>query len=270
MKLRIQAYSDKGCIRDGNEDMLSVAGILVRDGSLERDFDITGDDYFYLFVADGMGGHEKGEFASQYLLEHLRDSFSFGDFGPVGEFAESMGNSVHYVNDKLNARAVYEGQTYPMGCTLSGVVWYFGRVFLLNAGDSRTYRWRDGLLTQLTVDETERGLTGNPEASKLLLNCIGGGSKGNVKVEDITDRLLEGDMLLICSDGLTDMVPDEEIERIMAEDAEPALGLVERAKDNGGEDNVSVIVAMVGDYDFAPGPYDDDGPDDDGRFDAWV
>ena len=211
MKLRIQAYSDKGCIRDGNEDMLSVAGIPVRDGNLERDFDITDDDYFYLFVADGMGGHEKG-----------------------------------------------------------GVVWYFGRVFLLNAGCSRTYRWRDGLLTQLTTDETERGLTGTPEASKLLLNCIGGGSKGNVKVEDITDRLLEGDMLLICSDGLTDMVPDEEIERILAEDMEPAMGLIERAKDNGGEGNVSAIVAMVGDYDFAPGPYDDDYPEDDGRFDAWV
>ena len=131
-----------------------------------------------------------------------------------------------------------------MGCTLTGVVWHYGRTWLVNAGDSRTYRYRGGMLRQLTVDDTERGLTGDPMASKLLLNCLGGGSDGLLSVEDLDGKLLDGDVLLICSDGLCDMVSDEAIEAALDEGA-GAADLLRMACAAGGVDNVSIILATV-------------------------
>ena len=100
-------------------------------------------------------------------------------------------------------------------------------------------------LRQLSVDQTERGLTGDPEASKYLLNCIGGGSYGRLVVEDITDRLLDGDLLLVCSDGLSDMVNDAAIEAVLGHTDDPLPLLYEMACDKGGYDNISVIVARL-------------------------
>jgi protein phosphatase len=128
---------------------------------------------------------------------------------------------------------------------LTGVIWIGAKAYLVNAGDSRTYRLRSGILKQLTTDDTERGITGDENASKLLLNAIGGGSHGRLTVEDITDRIMEGDTILVCSDGLTDMVDDEGIEEILCSKERPAGGLVETANRNGGADNISVIVAHL-------------------------
>ena len=189
-----------------------------------------------------MGGHEKGEYASRYLLEHLRDSFTMGDISADG-FEDQIRLNVRYVSDKLNYRANFEGQAHPMGCTLSGVVWVRDKVFLVNAGDSRTYRFRDGMLRQLSKDETERGMTGSPDGSKLLLNCIGGGSFGRLMVDDISDKLLVGDTILICSDGLSDVCGDEEMEALLSASSDSARELVAAANRRGGPDNISIITA---------------------------
>ena len=137
-----------------------------------------------------------------------------------------------------------------MGCTLTGVVWHYGKIYLINAGDSRTYRFRGGILRQLTTDQTERGITGNPQASKALLNCIGGGLTGKILSDDITSKIVEDDVILICSDGLTDMLTDDEIEAVLNEGVTEqgmADGLAELLKEKacevGGYDNVSVILA---------------------------
>ena len=131
-----------------------------------------------------------------------------------------------------------------MGCTLTGIVWHYGKIWLINAGDSRSYRFREGILRQLTTDETERGMSGNPEDSKLLLNCIGGGAEGHLRIEDLDGKILEGDKILICSDGLSDMVPDAEIESIIG-DGGNIVDLMRRACENGGYDNISIILAGV-------------------------
>lgn len=131
-----------------------------------------------------------------------------------------------------------------MGCTLTGVIWHYGRIWLVNAGDSRTYRFREGMLRQLTTDETERGITGDPNANKLLLNCLGGGTDGHLHVDSLDGKLLEGDVLLICSDGLNDMVSDEEIEAALLDGA-TAADLYRMACEGGGVDNTSVIIAKI-------------------------
>lgn len=246
MKLEIHAVNDIGCSRTNNEDMMSVGGILLRDASLELpvEIDDESDSYFYILVSDGMGGHEKGEEASELLLKCISDSFMDGRISPENA-EENLRKLVYEVSCTLNMRGIEENQERILGCTLTGVIWIGARTYLVNAGDSRTYRLRSGILKQLTTDDTERGITGDENASKLLLNAIGGGSHGRLTVEDITDRIMEGDTILVCSDGLTDMVDDEGIEEILCRNERPAESLVETSNRNGGADNISVIVAHL-------------------------
>lgn len=244
MKLDIQAMCKVGMVRDNNEDMISLGGVLLRDDEMAFPVELNETSQFFLLVADGMGGHEFGERASQGLLEYLNDCFKEKVF-EEDTFEEDLRVRVRQYNDDLNFQASEEGQWAPMGCTLTGVVWANGKAYLINAGDSRTYRFRNGILRQLTTDETERGITGDEFASKALLNCIGGGAQGRLTVEDLTERLRDGDLLLICSDGLTDMVCDAEIEEVLSQTEHPAYDLYKTACQNGGEDNISVIVARV-------------------------
>ena len=256
MKLNVQALCRKGPIRENNEDMVSVGGILLRDSETEISFD-TDTDRCHFFVADGMGGHDKGEEASSFLLETLRDCFSLGDFDE--SLPEMLQSTVECIGAKLNARAVHEGQSRPMGTTLTGVVFLKDKVWMVNSGDSRTYRFHDGLITQLSTDEVGRmgGLTG----------CIGGGMESKPVIEDITDRVEEDDILLICSDGLSGAVWEDELEYFLVTSANPAEELYDRALLNGTTDNVSIILVRIGDKDFGD---DGDFQDDDGRFDAWA
>lgn len=246
MKLEIHAVNDIGCSRTNNEDMMSVGGILLRDASLELpvEIDDESDSYFYILVSDGMGGHEKGEEASELLLKCISDSFMNERISPE-DAEENLRQLVYEVSCTLNMLGIEENQERILGCTLTGVIWIGAKAYLVNAGDSRTYRLRSGILKQLTTDDTERGITGDENASKLLLNAIGGGSHGRLTVEDITDRIMEGDTILVCSDGLTDMVDDEGIEEILCRNERPAESLVETANRNGGADNISVIVAHL-------------------------
>ena len=243
MKLNIEAICHKGMVRENNEDGISLGGLFLRDDSTEISVDTTTDGIFYLLVADGMGGHEKGEEASQFALEEINEQLTLHQVSP-DRFEDDIRETARYISYKLNRSAADQGQTHPMGCTLTGVVWHYGKTWLLNAGDSRTYRFRNGILRQLTTDETERGITGDPNASKLLLNCFGGGTEGRITVEDLNGKLLEGDKLLICSDGLSDMVSDELIETAI-DDGASAKDLLRMACEAGGVDNISIILATV-------------------------
>ena len=251
MKIDIQAISDKGRVRENNEDALSIGGVFLRDDAMNLTVDVQENAVFYLLVSDGMGGHEKGEEASEITLEELKEQFAMNEIRP-DTFSDDINEAGKYISFKLNNAASEQGQTKPMGCTLTGVVWHYGKIYLLNAGDSRTYRFRGGLLKQLTTDQTERGITGNPQASKALLNCIGGGLTGKILTDDITNKLGENDVILICSDGLTDMLTDDEIEAVLNEgitEQGMAEGLAELLKEKaceaGGYDNVSIILGKL-------------------------
>ena len=244
MKMDIQAVCRVGMVRDNNEDMISIGGVLLRDDEMAFPVELDDNSQFYLLVADGMGGHEHGERASEGLLEYLNECFKENAF-TAETIEDELRSRVKVFSDSLNRQAEAEGQTMPMGCTLTGIVWANGKAYLLNAGDSRTYRLRNGILRQLTTDETPRGITGDPLADKWLLNCIGGGADGRLIIYEITERLHDGDTLLICSDGLTDMISDGAIETILADYPQPAKELYDVACLNGGADNVSVIVAKL-------------------------
>lgn len=243
MKLNVNAICHKGLVRENNEDALSVSGLFLRDDAVSMDVETPEKGFFYLLVADGMGGHENGEEASWFTLDEIKEQFALHQIGP-DRFEEDIREAAHYISYKLNSIAADRGQIHPMGCTLTGVIWYYGRIWLINAGDSRTYRFRNGMLRQLTTDETERGYTGDPNASKLLLNCLGGGCEGRLVVESLDGKLLEGDTLLICSDGLCDMVSDDELEEALAQGT-TAADLYRMACEGGGADNTSIILAKI-------------------------
>lgn len=251
MKIDIQAICDKGRVRENNEDALSIGGTFLRDDAINLTVDVQENSVFYLLVSDGMGGHEKGEEASEITLDELKEQFAMNEIQP-DTFSDDINEAAKYISYKLNNAAYDQGQSKPMGCTLTGVVWHFGKIYLVNAGDSRTYRFRGGILRQLTTDQTERGISGNPQASKALLNCIGGGLTGKILTDDITNKIIDDDVILICSDGLTDMLTDDEIETLLTEGITTEgmeEGLAEKMKEKaceaGGYDNVSIILAKL-------------------------
>lgn len=243
MKLEIQAACYKGLVRDNNEDAVSVSGLLLREDSVALAVDIPDDGFFYLLVADGMGGHDKGEEASAFALDEIKEQLALHQIRP-DSFEDDVREAARYITFKLNRAAADQGQARPMGCTLTGVLWHYGRTWMVNAGDSRTYRFRGGVLRQLTTDDTESGITGDPDAGQLLLNCLGGGCKGSLAVEDLDGKLLPGDTLLICSDGLYDMVPEEDVEEALSGGA-GAVDLYRMSCEAGGADNTSIIIAKI-------------------------
>lgn len=218
-----------------------------KDGSLNIEKEVIGNESFCLLVSDGMGGHENGEYASQFTLETLR-AFLLDKSQEHGDPAHDLKARIGFVSLCLNRKAREEWQSKAMGCTLTGLVWMQGMTLLVNVGDSRTYRLRDGMLRQLTLDQTllERDMVPLP-AGKALYNCIGAGCDTEPLVQDITGRVMESDRILICSDGLTDMLEDEAVERLLQSGSpeESCAELVDAAKRNGGADNVTVIVADV-------------------------
>lgn len=243
MRIEIDALCHKGLVRENNEDALSVSGFVVRDNTVSLSVDTTDDGSFYLLVSDGMGGHEDGEVASMFTFDVIKERFD-QHLISTDSFEDDMRATTRDIAMRLNRMAAEKGQQLPMGCTLTGVIWHYGHAWLINAGDSRTYRLRNGMLRQLTTDETERGITGNPNASKLLLNCLGGGCEGRLAITNLDGKLLEDDILLICSDGLCDMASDDQIEAAVSEGA-TAADLYSLACEGGGVDNVSIILAKL-------------------------
>ena len=132
-----------------------------------------------------------------------------------------------------------------MGTTFCGMLFYEKLVLAFNIGDSRLYRFRDNFLRPISKDHTMRQITGNQSfPANQLDNSLGAGASTFADVYDLTELIHDNDIFLICSDGLSDMVTDEEMEQILS--TEPtAEKLVEAAKNAGGKDNVSVVLLKI-------------------------
>jgi protein phosphatase len=220
---------------------------LVRSEAHMTEFETENTDRFVIAVADGMGGHNAGEVASELTLGNLK--FFLGDM-PKGlsanEFNELMLEWLRSINQTINSRGKVNPALAEMGTTLVAIIYYNGHYFSLNCGDSRLYRLRDGKLTQMTTDHSLNNMVGQKKHSNIITNCIGAGCKNSyIDLLEFTDDFRKGDVYLLCSDGLNDMVNDEDIERLLNEGCS-ANKLCEEAIANGGFDNVSTCVITVG------------------------
>jgi protein phosphatase len=267
LAVRSFGLTDRGRVRPTNEDQFLVAVLLkalhVEQTSLPQPQVLHSSDRSHLFVvADGMGGHAGGEKASALAIDSV-ESFILETFK---WFAQCKGREQDQVLAdfqralaRANARVLDEAAARPelhgMGTTLTLAYSLNDELFVAHVGDSRCYLCRGGALYRLTHDHTlveemvRRGALRPEEAAghrwrHVITNAVGAGS-AEVKVEVHKLRLESGDRLLLCSDGLTEMLADEEIGQILAAEAEPeptCRHLVARANEAGGKDNVTVVV----------------------------
>jgi len=137
-----------------------------------------------------------------------------------------------------------------MGSTIAGLFVYQGKLFRFHAGDSRIYLLRDGGLRRLTIDHSLRESGGNPDApSNIITNALGGGDSAFIEFEEVDQPFLDNDIYLLSSDGMHDLVPPDVIsDTLMLPETEgfrAAEKLLELAKENGGNDNISIITVTV-------------------------
>ena len=242
----ISASSRVGCVRTNNEDMILVGEQLLRNGSTESSFKTEKTNRLLLAIADGMGGHNCGEVASQDTLSNLQ--FFFNDLPSnlsEKELRDSMDNWLKSMCMAVDAKGKEDPIYRGMGTTLVAMLYYSEKYFWINCGDSRLYRLHQGELVQLTSDHSLSNALGLKTHSSQIVNCIGGGSIDSyIDMENITDEVEAGDIFLLCSDGLTDMVSDDDVKELLENNAD-ADKLCEAADNAGGYDNISVVTIKI-------------------------
>jgi len=204
-------------------------------------------------VADGMGGAQAGEVASRLAAAAFREYHDADRLEP----AERVEAIIQEANRRIYERARTDAEASGMGTTVTAAILTNGRVSIGHVGDSRAYRIRNGELAQLTEDHslvadlmrsgrlTPEEADAHPQRS-VITRALG--TDAEVDVDKVTVDVEPGDLFLLCSDGLTTMVPEEEILRIAQEAGtldEIARGLVRAANSGGGEDNITVVLFRV-------------------------
>ena len=202
-------------------------------------------------VADGMGGHAAGDYASRTAVEtivkYIENSFEKNSLKLLTKAVETANNEV-YTEDLLNRRL--EG----MGTTIVAATFVGRYLQAINVGDSRLYIIRDKEIRQVSVDHSlveemiksggiAREQARNHPDKNIITRAVG--VKSTVEPDTYTEELKNGDYVLLCSDGLTNMVPDEEIAEIIVKEEkvdEAVKKLIEKANENGGRDNISAML----------------------------
>ncbi|MBQ9215847.1 MAG: serine/threonine-protein phosphatase [Prevotella sp.] len=246
MILDITAASYVGCVRKQNEDMVLVGSHIMRDDKYFTQVDLNGLDRFLIAIADGMGGHNRGDVASSDVLHNLQFFYHDMPIGlKAGDFNEAMVGWLDSINNYVASKGRADEQYKGMGTTLVAFAYYCGAFFTMNCGDSRLYRFREGELTQLTTDHSLSNMLGTEKHSSIITNCIGGGCGSSfIDIVQISDDIHHGDQYLLCSDGLTDMLSDKTVNSLLSKGSD-APSLCDAAIAAGGFDNVSCCVISV-------------------------
>ena len=246
---------------------IDIAGLtdVGRSREHNEDFIVWEKSLGLLLLADGMGGHNAGEIASKMavesIMQEIKDSSVSLEGGAQCTDEEAVCLSMSAIsnaNKSIFSEAAIKPQYAGMGTTLVMALFHETTVTIAHVGDSRLYRLRRGVLEQLTVDHSlfqemiQGGYMSEEEAEKTLnKNMITRALGINIDVEiDVQQHIVESDdVFLLCSDGLTDLVSDLEIQitltKSMSDLKTAAEQLVAKANDKGGIDNISVIVAHV-------------------------
>jgi serine/threonine protein phosphatase PrpC len=249
--------SDIGLRRHNNEDSYLVVDQYCTHNDLQT---------FGLFfvIADGMGGHAAGEIASKMACEEAVSAYYNGAVIPEGcsdEFEskrQRLEEALRSAHNKIVDYTKEHNELRGMGTTLSALVLSDDKVFIAHVGDSRIYRFRNRSCERMTVDHTENQFlidTGKiqPEQESnycyrhIITQAIGGGGD-LASVYTRVESVQKGDRFLLCTDGLHDLVTDNEIENILTVHSSPngtSDELVNAAIRKGGHDNVTVIVIQT-------------------------
>ncbi|MBU0505978.1 MAG: Stp1/IreP family PP2C-type Ser/Thr phosphatase [bacterium] len=251
MKIEAFGLSDVGKKRTRNEDSFLVS-----------------DDLNLYVVADGMGGHSGGEYASRLAVATIEEVLSSMNTDPEAtvisgvnseetEFGDRLKYAIEVAGQKIFDQALYDPDLKGMGTTITSVLIDEKTAYVANVGDSRVYLAREGeKLEQLTQDHSlvseqmQAGLISETDAKKHKLKNIITRSVGyqeEVEIDLKKVDIKENDKILLCSDGLTNMLDDEEInEIVLTNNVQTACRkLIKEANNNGGDDNITVVVCSL-------------------------
>jgi PPM family protein phosphatase len=258
------AMTDAGVVRANNEDNVVVGRAALGETFAMGQAHVLdlNEGPILLAVSDGMGGANAGEVASALTLETLRDFF-MRDLSGATE-PGLLVPAIEQANATVFAAATSERQREGMGATVVAALVHASRAEIALVGDSRAYVLRHGRLFRLTRDQTyfqallDAGALRPEDAAtfphrSVILQAVGTAEVTNPALTEMPIR--RGDRLLLCSDGLTGELEEEEIEAMLAKHGSPSAAghaLVEAAKANGGRDNISVIVAFLDGTDVPP------------------
>ena len=234
--LSFSGKTDEGILREKNEDSFYID-----------------DQGRFCLIADGMGGHAGGQEASQIAVEQIRRYFEDNWDKDISSSAMLKAAFIQANQSILKDQEIHR-EREGMGTTAIAVIFRHGTTWYSHVGDSRLYRYRDGYLEQISEDHTliaRQVKLGDmtPEQAEIspwrhiLYQCLGRPDLPYVELDSLTMK--SGDRLLLCSDGLTEEISDLEIQKILSDkksEEEITTSLIESAKENGGSDNITVIV----------------------------
>ena len=270
MPMKCYGLTDQGRIRTSNEDCFVIAELARTLYVHHTNLPQSKATYschrgHVLLVADGVGGNLAGEVASGLCVKTIEDfllntlkRFSNLQAGEEQNALREMQNALFQADSRIFEETAKHPEWCGMGTTLTMAFAVDWRLFVAHAGDSRCYLMSGGNLQRLTHDHTVTAemvrqgiLPAEKEAHHpyrhIVTNILGGSERG-VRVELHSLNLHAADLLLLCSDGLTEMVAEERIAAILSEEVEPQRAcdrLVAEANECGGKDNITVIVARV-------------------------
>jgi len=247
------AKTDVGRARQTNEDACSVTeletGTLI-DAIGKSQTVSLGTKGVLLAVSDGMGGHQAGEVASALVLESLQRELAQDATQPLHKHLE---DAVHRANRRVH-NAARTADRHGMGATLTAVFIRGTEAYIAEVGDSRGYLLRNGRIRQVTRDQSmvqmlvDQGVMSPDEARKapgknVILQAVGLAPDVRVAIGKL--ELRRGDRLLLCSDGVSNQITDDELREIMtrSDPREACETMIALANERGGEDNETVIVA---------------------------
>ena len=260
LRANVCAVTHAGRIRRENEDNYDLNGRMTSTGDLRKGsaFVQSMTEPFHLSVCDGMGGESFGDLASGIAVEtiaaHATNVYDSGE-----DFSFAISNCLDDANSRICAEINARGKR--MGTTLAAMYAVKGKVYCVNIGDTRIYHYSKGILEQISFDHThaqtivdagqvsQDRIRSIPDAKRLTRH-LGvfpeeAGLSPNISVIDDVDN---GDIILLCSDGLTDMLSDDEITAILStgeSSQDVASKLVRSALERGGKDNITVMTVFM-------------------------
>jgi serine/threonine protein phosphatase PrpC len=276
LRMTSHGVTDRGQERPQNEDQFAISEVRrvmrVQQSSIPQPENLLGDVLGHLMVvADGIGGHQGGEYASalavvgieNLLLNTIGWLCKLQGDGVQRELTEALRAADRWVDEAAGRRPDLAG----MGTTLTMAYVNGSTLYVAHAGDSRCYLWRRGRLTRLTRDHTlvqtlvnDGVITAeaavNHQMRNVVTNAVGGGTHA-VEPEVHKHALQPGDQVVLCTDGLTGPLDDEELAAYLAADQPPAQTcqrLVDEANRRGGPDNITVVIARFDDAEGSAPP----------------
>ena len=240
--MKIYAETDIGMVRKMNQDAYYISE--------------ENDNYKLCILADGMGGYTGGEIASRLACmstaKYIKENFESETQYTKEEIMEIIKKAMEYANEIVYEKSKQEKELEQMGTTLEVCLIYNNRVHIGHIGDSRIYRIRQNIMRKITVDHSyvqklvKDGTITKEEAinhpkKNMLMKALG--CEENIEPDIMVKGFNENDILLMCSDGLTNMISEQEIYNIIAADIQNAAKrLIKKAKELGGYDNITVII----------------------------